>query len=406
MTCMPNGPEFVFGAERLAKSTALGLYLHIPFCRSKCLYCDFCSFPHPKEDVMEAYVLALCRDLEARAKDCAEYTVDTVYFGGGTPSLLPPRLLLRVLETVFRCYRVAKDAEITLECNPATASRDAFVSLRSGGFNRLSIGLQSTQDGELRALGRIHTFADFTRTFGDARTAGFENVSADLMSGIPLQTVESYLQSIERLIALSPEHISAYGLIVEEGTPFHRMRDRLAIPDEEAAREMYFRGIEMLRAHGYAQYEISNFARPGYESRHNLKYWDCNEYLGFGVAAYSDFGGDRFGNSRDLDAYLRGESIECERETPTLDVRMNEYVMLRMRLCAGISSADFATRFGRSFEALFGCRMTSYERHGLIRRSGEVTAFTAEGFYLSNAVLSELLDFSDGISNTETEKNS
>ena len=384
----------------------LGIYLHIPFCRSKCLYCDFCSFPHPKEEAVEAYVSVLCGDLERRAQNCSDYTVDTVYFGGGTPSLLPPRLLLRVLKTVIRCYRVTADAEITLECNPATASRDALVSLRRGGFNRLSIGLQSTQDRELRALGRIHSFADFTRTFGDARKAGFENISADLMSGIPLQTVESYLQSIEQLAILAPEHISAYGLIVEEGTPFFRMQDRLAIPDEEAAREMYFCGIEALLTHGYAQYEISNFARPGYESRHNLKYWNCEEYLGFGVAAYSDFGGDRFGNSRDFEAYLRGESIECERETPTLDVRMNEYVMLRMRLCAGISASEFQKRYGSSFEERFGRRMKSYETHGLIRRNGDIAAFTPEGFYLSNAVLSELLDFSDGISNTETEKNS
>ncbi|MBQ2735469.1 MAG: radical SAM family heme chaperone HemW [Clostridia bacterium] len=373
----------------------LGIYLHIPFCRSKCLYCDFCSIPHPNSNVIERYVKALCRDLEARAGDCRGYEVDTVYFGGGTPSLLPPDLLLRVLETLVRCYHVASGAEITLECNPATANMQAFADLRQGGFNRLSIGLQSTHENELRALGRIHSFADFERTFADARRAGFANISADLMSGIPLQTVKSYLQSIERLVTLGPEHISAYGLSVEEGTPFFKMQERLALPDEEAARDMYFRGIELLQKHGYGQYEISNFARCGYESRHNLKYWNCDEYLGFGVAAYSDFDGDRFGNSHDLSAYIEGESIECERETPSPSTRMNEYVMLRMRLCEGVFASAFEARFGGSFAKTFGMRLARYEKQGLIRFRGEDAAFTPEGFYLSNAILSELLDFSN-----------
>ena len=373
----------------------LGIYIHIPFCRSKCLYCDFCSIPNPKSDVIERYVAALCRDLEARAPECCGYEVDTVYFGGGTPSLLSSGLLLRVLDTLVRCYPVAKNAEITLECNPATASAEAFRALRKGGFNRLSIGLQSTHENELRALGRIHSFADFERTFTDARRAGFENISADLMSGIPQQTVESYLQSLRRLIAIGPEHISAYGLSVEEGTPFFAMQNRLQLPDEEAAREMYFRGAELLWEHRYAQYEISNFARRGYESRHNLKYWNCDEYLGFGVAAYSDFHGDRFGNSRDLAAYIEGRPIECERETPSPATRMNEYVMLRMRLCEGISSSAFEARFGCSFAKAFGDRLSGYEAQGLIRTCGDAVAFTREGFYLSNAILSEVLDFSN-----------
>lgn len=373
----------------------LGIYLHIPFCRSKCLYCDFCSIPHPESDVIERYVEALCRDLERRAQDCRHHAVDSVFFGGGTPSLLPPELLLRVLDTLVRCYHVSADAEITLECNPATANAVALERLRRGGFNRLSIGLQSTHANELCALGRIHSFADFERTLSDARRAGFSNVSADLMSGIPLQTVESYLQSIERLAALGPEHISAYGLSIEEGTPFFKSRDRLELPDEEAAREMYFRGIDCLQANGYAQYEISNFAKPGYESRHNLKYWSCDEYLGFGVAAYSDFGGDRFGNSRDLSAYIEGRPIECERETPSLSERKNEYVMLRMRLRAGISASAFAARFGDSLADSFGNRLLGYEKQGLVCRVGDAIAFTPRGFYLSNAILSEVLDFSN-----------
>ena len=373
----------------------LGLYIHIPFCRSKCLYCDFCSFPNRNEEVKERYADVLCRDLAHRADKCRGYEVETVYFGGGTPTLMHPKQLLRILDTVFRYYHVANGAEITAECNPATGSKKAFAELYRGGFDRLSIGLQSTHANELRALGRIHTFADFEKTFSEAREAGFENISADLMSGIPEQTVESYLQSIDRLCSLHPEHISAYGLSVEEGTPFFKMQSRLKLPDEDAAREMYFEGIRLLESKGYQQYEISNFARHGYESRHNLKYWNCEEYLGFGPAAYSDFGGERFGNSRELDAYIEGRELLAERETPSLTSRMNEYVMLRMRLTDGVSVSAFETRFGQPFEALFGERLAYYERGGFVRRTGDGWAFTTEGFYVSNTILSELLDFSD-----------
>jgi oxygen-independent coproporphyrinogen-3 oxidase len=373
----------------------LGLYIHIPFCRSKCLYCDFCSFPRADVDTVGRYAAALRADLLQRASACANYTVDTVYFGGGTPTVMPVGELASILETVARAYRLGVDAEITAECNPATGGLDYFTEMRRSGFNRLSIGLQSTHAGELRALGRIHTFADFEKTFSEARAAGFENISADLMSGIPHQTVESYLGSIDRLAALSPEHISAYGLTVEEGTPFGKMGDRLILPDEDAARQMYFEGIERLASHGYGQYEISNFAKAGYESRHNLKYWNCDEYLGFGPAAYSDFGGDRFGNSRDLAVYIEGGSIESDRETPTRSQRMNEYVMLRMRLTEGVCASEFARRFGCDFEAVFGKRLAAYERHGLVERTDDGWRFTREGFYVSNAILSEILDFSE-----------
>lgn len=373
----------------------LGLYIHIPFCRSKCLYCDFCSFPRADVDTVGRYAAALRADLLQRASACANYTVDTVYFGGGTPTVMPVGELASILDTVARAYHLASDAEITAECNPATGGLDYFTEMRRSGFNRLSIGLQSTHAGELRALGRIHSFADFEKTFSEARTAGFENISADLMSGIPHQTVESYLGSIDRLAALSPEHISAYGLTVEEETPFGKMGDRLILPNEDAARQMYFEGIDRLASHGYGQYEISNFAKAGYESRHNLKYWNCDEYLGFGPAAYSDFGGDRFGNSRDLAAYTEGGSIESDRETPTRSQRMNEYVMLRMRLTEGVRATEFQRRFDCAFEDVFGKRLAAYERHGLVERTDDGWHFTREGFYVSNAILCEILDFSE-----------
>lgn len=372
---------------------SLGLYIHIPFCRQKCLYCDFCSYPSLDGEVRARYAERMRRDLVSRAPDARDRTVDSIYFGGGTPTVMEASRLVGLLDCIREHYCLAPDAEITLECNPATVSESGLAILRRGGFNRISIGLQSTHERELRALGRIHGFDDFCETLRAARAVGFENISADLMSGIPCQTPASWLESIERLCALSPEHISTYGLIVEEGTPFFEMRDRLALPDEDCARQMYFEGIEALAAHGYAQYEISNFAKSGYESRHNLKYWSCEEYLGFGPAAYSDFGGDRFGNARELEPYLCGRSIECERETPSESERMSEYVMLRMRLCEGVREDDFGRRFGQSFLARYGKSLARYAEMGLLRLTAEGAAFTPEGFYVSNEILSELLDF-------------
>ena len=372
----------------------LGLYLHVPFCKSKCLYCDFCSLPHASEALRERYVEALCNDLKDKASACAAHTVDTVYLGGGTPTVLSAEQLERIMETVFSSYRVAESAEITAECNPATASREVLSRMRRAGINRLSVGLQSAHAGELKALGRLHSFADFCRTWEDARAVGFENMSADVMSGIPDQTRESYLETLRLLCDLSPEHVSAYGLIVEEGTPFGRMAERLVLPDEEAARAMYFDGIEYLASRGLEQYEISNFARRGYESRHNLKYWNCDEFLGFGAAAYSDFGGARFGNSSDVCAYIEGKGCECEREYPSVTERANEYVMLRMRLSEGVSRAAFEARCGVDF-APFAAALEGYVPMGLVKRTADGYAFTPEGTYVSNAILSDVLDFSE-----------
>ena len=375
----------------------LGLYLHIPFCRSKCLYCDFCSMPHPSDEAMEAYVEALCRDLHRWSETCADYTVDTVFFGGGTPTVLPVRLLERLTEVLWHDFCIDPMAEITAECNPVTGERERFLRMRGAGFNRLSIGLQSVHREELRALGRLHDFDTFCHCFSDAREAGFENISADVMSGIPHQTPQSRMETLQKLCALGPEHISSYDLIIEEGTPFARAQERLALPVEEAARQMYFEGCEFLTSGGWKQYEISNFAKEGYESRHNLKYWSCEEYLGLGVAAHSDFGGARFGNSRDVSAYLRGEDITEEHSIPSLAERMNEYVMLRMRLCEGVDYQAFARRFGRSFESVFGKGFSAYEPHGLVICDGAHCAFTTRGMLVSNAILSEVLDFSGEI---------
>lgn len=372
----------------------LGLYLHIPFCKSKCLYCDFCSFPRPSDELLMRYTDVLCRDIETWAERCRDRTVDTVYFGGGTPTLLPPRMLEKILTIITRHYRVDTSAEITAECNPATGGKEAFRQMRRAGFNRLSIGLQSVHANELKALGRLHNFLDVFRTWEDARAASFDNLSVDLMSGIPHQTLDSWLETLEKVCTLSPEHISSYGLIIEDGTPFANREATLPLPDEDATERMYFDAIRYLEERGWEQYEISNFARPGYESRHNLKYWNCDEYLGFGPAAYSDFNGTRFGNSRDLDAYISGKDITAEREAPSLDERANEYVMLRMRLCDGIRITDFESRFGTSFADSFGRALARYVDTGFVKRTSHGYAFTSRGMYVSNAILSDILDFS------------
>ena len=382
-------------SDRVNHARSLGLYLHIPFCRSKCLYCDFCSFPRPAEATLAAYTEALCRDLERQSPKADGYTVDTVYIGGGTPTVLPIARMEQILSCLFACYRIAPDAEITVECNPATGSRAYFEAMRVAGVNRLSIGVQSAHAQELRALGRLHSFEDFECTVRDARAAGFQNISADVMSGIPHQSVESYTETLRRLGALDLAHISAYSLIVEENTPFGRMADRLPLPDEEVARAMYLQGIEVLASMGYRQYEISNFSKQGLESRHNIKYWNCDPFLGFGPAAYSDFEGYRFGNARDLEGYLRGESILEERERISSKERKNEYVMLRMRMADGVPFADYRDRFGEEFEERFGKALSAYIGRGLVVKDERGYAFTPEGMCVSNEILSDVLEFGE-----------
>ena len=371
----------------------LGLYVHIPFCRSKCLYCDFCSFPRQDEDRMVEYVAALCRDLKKHASLCRDYAVDTVFLGGGTPTTLPAYLLKELMGEIHKHYNVTKNAEITAECNPVTGERELFARMRAAGINRLSIGLQSAHEKELKALGRLHNFDIFATCFADARAAGFDNISVDVMSGIPHQTPESRLETLKKVLALTPEHISSYDLIIEEGTPFARRIDTLPLPNEEATRQMYLEGIDFLAQNGYMQYEISNFARPGYESRHNLKYWNCDEYLGFGVAAHSDFGGERFGNSRDIEEYIHDHDITEEKTVPDKAERMNEYVMLRFRLCEGVDVAAFESRFGVSFAQTYGNKLAPFLGSGLVRCESGRYYLTQEGMLVSNAILSEILDF-------------
>lgn len=368
-------------------SRPLGLYIHIPFCKSKCAYCDFYSLAH-SEARMDAYCAALERDLVHRADAAVGCTVDTVYFGGGTPSYLGEKRLASLLETILSHYRAAPDAEITLEANPDSArDADALKTLRGAGFNRISLGVQSFDDGELREIGRIHTASEIARSVSAARTAGFDNLSLDLIYGLPRQTMARWRENLSAALALAPEHLSCYGLKVEEGTPLYLRRESAQLPDDDAQADFYLETADMLARHGYAQYEISNFARPGFASRHNLKYWTLGEYLGFGPGAHSDFGGRRFAVARDLDAYLAGKIVLSEDAAVSHRERQREYFLLRLRTVRGVCEAETDADFAAAEAVLRECAA-----HGLAERDGGRWHLTPRGFLVSNAVISRVLD--------------
>ncbi len=368
---------------------SLGIYVHIPFCIQKCGYCDFCSFPSMSEGIKERYTDELCRRISGYASAASAFEADTVYFGGGTPSTLSVSCVERILNAIKKTFKVSDRAEITFECNPGTVDGKYFSAIRSAGVNRISMGLQSALDSELSLLGRIHSRGDFEKCFWAARDAGFDNISADVMYGIPDQTMESFEETLRFLTALEPEHISAYGLMIEEGTSFEKRVSELRLADDDGQYDMYMLCGEYLAARGYEKYEISNFARRGKRSRHNTRYWLGEEYLGFGVAAHSYLDGRRLGNSRDIDAFLRGEDVtEEEYELSDRDKR-EEYVMLRLRLAEGISLDEYRNAFG--LELLDG-RVEKWIRDGFMRLEDGRLSFTDKGFFVSNSILSELLD--------------
>ena len=368
---------------------ALGLYIHIPFCKAKCAYCDFYSLAH-SEEKMDAYMAALLRHLEEVAPRAAGMQVDTVYFGGGTPSYLGAARLCRILQTVLRRYDVARDAEITLEANPDSAGDwKELRKLRRAGFNRLSLGVQSTDDALLRRIGRIHTYEQVQQAVTAARKAKFTDLSLDLIYGLPGQTMEGWQRTLADAVALGPEHLSCYGLKLEEGTPLWQQRQTLTRPDDDAQAAMYLYTVAALGEMGYEQYEISNFAKSGKESRHNLKYWRMEEYAGFGPGAHSDFGGVRYGYVRDIDSYIAGRLVLSESETDSTLARDYEYVMLSLRTAAGIDRQTFEKRYRQRFqpmEALF----EQYEKAGLASRTEGGWRLTPKGFLVSNSIIAAL----------------
>ena len=399
---------------------SLGLYIHIPFCKAKCAYCDFCSVSGTGDEDMRRYVDALLLQMEDYSKAAKNYSVDTIFIGGGTPTVLPAKYVCDLIDGIYRNFDVPKKAEFTMEANPATVSGATLAKYRRAGVNRLSIGLQSANQEELSALSRIHTREDFEASYLAARNAGFHNINVDIMYGIPLQTPDSFNRTLDYVTKLEPEHISMYGLKIEDGTPFAAARDTLILPDEDSEADMYFDGIRYLEAKGFRHYEISNFALPGYECRHNLKYWNCDEYLGLGCAAHSYFRNLRFSFKRDIPLFidameadishggtLTGDGVAVtydqyknaglvdELYTITPEERVGEYIMLRLRLADGISSEQFRQRFGLNFDALYGRRLGIYIDNGFMTFDGDRYAFTPKGMYVSSYILSNILDFDE-----------
>ena len=373
----------------------LGLYIHIPFCKQKCVYCDFYSLSR-SESRMDDYVDALCAHLTETAPFAAGHLVDTVYFGGGTPSYLGEKRLVKILKTVLKRYQVSRDAEITLEANPDSAGDwKALKALRRAGFNRISLGMQSACDRELREIGRVHTMDQVRQAVEAARKARFDNLSLDLIYGLPRQTRQRWLENLTAAVDLAPEHVSCYGLKVEEGTPLYARRDSADLPDDEAQADMYLDTVNYLRRHGYRQYEISNFARTDRESRHNLKYWTLGEYAGFGPGAHSDFGGVRYAYERDLEGYIRGvrehtPMLSENDRIPDLD-RDTEWVMLGLRTVQGLDSKVFERRFRRRFDCFLPFLRQCAQAGYAVEEDGR-WHLTPRGFLVSNQIIGGMLD--------------
>lgn len=343
--------------------------------------------PNGRGEVPNEYITALCEEIRSykgRVGDC----VDTVYFGGGTPSLLSPLQLEKVMTAARESFLIKPDAEITFEANPGTLTKEKALTFRRCGFNRVSLGLQSIHENEMKKLGRIHTYQEFLDTFSMLREVGFDNISVDLMYGIPHQTKESFRKTVEAIVALSPEHISAYGLIVEEGTPFF-CDDDLVLPELDEECDMYELAAALLRDAGYEHYEISNYARVGYRSRHNTLYWRFGEYIGVGAAAHSFLASRRFYNTDSVAEYIFGIGRAID-DNDELDLAY-EYAMLGLRLKDGFSLDEYERLFGRSFTEGKEEIISRLEREGLLTISGERIALTERGFYLSNSILVEIL---------------
>jgi len=377
----------------------LGLYIHIPFCVSKCNYCDFYSIAGADEEKKDRYVSALVSHMKEYKIQAKKHVVTSVYIGGGTPSLLSETQLKTIIRAVKRNFKLSARCEISMEVNPGTVDERKLRTMRRLGINRLSIGAQSFDDGELAICGRRHVSGDIFACISGARNAKFDNISLDLIYGLPEQTKEKLFDNLETAVKLNVDHISLYGLKIEEGTPFWYNRHELSLPDEDAECEMYFEAVEYLKHEGFRQYEISNFAKKHKACKHNLRYWNCDEYIGLGPAAHSYFGGKRFSFKRDIDLYIDSFD-ETKRITETLideyvdippQARIAEYVMLRFRLSEGINLARFKKRFGRSFESLYYEKMWPYVNSGHIVKTKTGYAFTPKGMYVSNYILSRMI---------------
>ncbi len=370
----------------------LGLYIHIPFCLKKCNYCDFLSFSGYEYKDQLQYVQAVEAEMKAYDLKKSDYQIDSIFIGGGTPSLLAEDLTELLLQSVQRNFCIDTDAEITIECNPKTLTEHKLKVYRQAGINRLSIGCQSLDDTVLQFMGRAHTRNDFVETYLLARRCGFTNINIDLIFGVYGQTVRGFSREIEEILNLEPEHLSFYSLQIEEGTPFYDdykkgKFDQLADAED---REMYHMTIEKLKQSGYLHYEISNAAKKGYECRHNLKYWSMDDYLGIGLGAHSYVQGVRFSNTREMKKYLAGNHLEASHKNTRQD-SMSDYLFTGLRKTEGIDLKEFENRFGEPIESIYGTTIQSFRERGLLSQKESRLYFTKTGLDLSNAVLRELI---------------
>ena len=366
-----------------------GLYIHIPFCKKKCDYCDFVSFAD-RGDCFEKYVLRLAEEME-------EYNgenINSIFIGGGTPTVLSPQLITRLCSDIKKKFNISKNTEWTIEANPGTLTDEKISSVLEGGINRISIGVQSFNDDELKAIGRIHSAETAYNTVINLKKAGFNNISIDLMESLPLQTAQSFKNSLQTAVELPINHISVYSLIIEENTPLKAKYDSgvFTLPDEDSDRDLYAFTKEYLENFGFNRYEISNYAKKGYESRHNLKYWNLDEYIGLGTAAHSFVGNRRFSNTEKLENYLDGQFRNAEEsELLSTDDIMGEYMMLGLRKTAGISKQEFKIRFKTDIKDVYGTVMEKYFRSGFMKEENGFIMLTDKGLDVSNSIMCEFI---------------
>lgn len=372
----------------------LGIYVHIPFCKQKCSYCDFISYCD-KNDLIEKYIKALKQEIENSSVN--EYEISTIYIGGGTPSYIESKYISEILKTIKQKYNVSKNVEITIEVNPGTVTKEKLRDYVEAGINRISIGLQSCNNNLLKMIGRIHTYEEFLSTYKLAREVGFKNINVDLMIGLPNQTLDDVKKSLEEISKLNPEHISVYSLIVEEGTPIEKKiaKGQLKLPNEELEREEYWEVKKFLENLGYKHYEISNFAKTGYESKHNLNCWEQKEYLGFGAAAHSYMKKTRYSNTENIEKYInqemQSEQLHIVHEVQKEEEQKKEYMLLGLRKIDGVQISSFKNKFGCNPIMEFKNELNKLTQEGLIEIDLDQIKLTEKGIDLANIVWEEFV---------------
>lgn len=370
----------------------LSVYIHIPFCVQKCKYCDFLSAPSTREN-MELYMDALKKEMISESVKYEEYEIETIFFGGGTPSILDEGQIEDCIDVLRTNYQISKLCEITLEMNPGTASMQKLEGWKRAGVNRLSIGLQSANDSELRLIGRIHDFDTFVKSYEQAKAAGFDNINVDLMSALPGQTISGWRETLNKVLLLKPDHISAYSLIIEEGTPLSKHIDEYPpVPSEDEDREMYRDTKRILKEHGFMRYEVSNYAKEGKECKHNVTYWTRGNYAGFGLGASSMVENIRWHNTENMDKYIKNPTESKEdMEKLSLNDCMEEFMFLGLRMMQGVSKKRFFKEFDMNMDEVYGDVLKKWEKTGHLKMEGDNVSLTDSGIDISNAIFTDFL---------------